>query len=282
MKETIIKYNIKAKKSLGQNFLINENILDKIVNSIIISWENVIEIWAWFWVLTEKIISKNPKSLSIVEIDKNMINIIKQRIDNNEININQINNFKIYNEDILKHETNYKNNDYIIIANIPYYITSPILFKFLYQSKNKPKKMLIMMQSDVAEKIIKWQDNKFFKSSVLSLYIWKKSFVKKIVFVEKNNFYPSPKVDSEILLFELFDKYKEVNDKEFINFIKIWFSNPRKKLINNLEKWWIKKEALANVFNILKINLNIRWEDLNLDSWINLYLQLKKMKEIRF
>ncbi len=83
--EILHKYNIFPKKSLGQNFLVNDEILDKIASFINLEWENIIEIWPWYWALTEKILSKNPKSIELVELDKKMVEILNDRIKNNEL-----------------------------------------------------------------------------------------------------------------------------------------------------------------------------------------------------
>ena len=268
MIETIKKYSIKAKKSLWQNYLTSEEILDKIANSVEIYDQNVIEIWPWFGALTAKILLKNPKNLTLVELDWNMIDIITRRIQNKEMKIWENTNLVILEQDILKFETYWEN--YLILANIPYYITSPILYKFLYEVEFFPQKMVIMMQDDVAKKILNPK-----KSSYLSLYIHKKSQVRSICKVPRKDFYPAPKVDSEVLLFELNDTFSEIDDKKFINLIKIWFKNPRKKLVNNLENWWFDKTEILKIFAKMWIDENIRGEDLGIEVWCKLVKSLK-------
>jgi 16S rRNA (adenine1518-N6/adenine1519-N6)-dimethyltransferase len=121
-----------------------------------------------------------------------------------------------------------------------------------------------------------WQNlkkNKI-KSSVLSLFIAKKSYVNEVIQVLASSFIPAPKVESSVLLFETHDNYKEIDDKEFLKFIKIWFAEPRKKLINNLAKWWFWKETILGVFESLWFAENIRWEDLNTDEWIELFKKI--------
>ena len=168
--EILKKYKIKAKKLLWQNFLVNDYIVENIAKQINIKWKNIVEIWPGYWVLTKKLLENNPKSLILVELDKDMIEIIEDRIKNKDINPTWI-NFKIKNIDILKFESQLKN--YSVIANIPYYITSPILRHFLYNVKNVPKNMVILMQKDVWDKILGWKKS---KSSVLSLFLAKKMF----------------------------------------------------------------------------------------------------------
>lgn len=267
--EILKKYWIKAKKSLWQNFLVNKDILKTIVNFLNISWEDIIEVWPWYWALTEELLKENLKSLTLIELDKDMIEILKKRIKENDLNIWWI-NFFIENKDILIFSTELKN--YIVIANIPYYITSPILRHFLYELENKPKKMIILMQKDVWDKIMLWNDKslKSNKTSVLSLIISKKCYVKKIVNVWKQDFIPSPKVDSVVLYFEFHHLYNNINDEIFLDFIKIWFKEPRKKLIKNLTNSWYKKEKLLEIFKTLWLDENVRAEELSLEIWLKL------------
>lgn len=297
--EILKKYGVKAKKSLWQNFLFDDNILDSISSILDINWKNVLEIWPWFWALTEKLLLKNPNSLHLVELDKDMIEILYDRIKNSELRIKDV-DFQIFNKDVLKFEPEFKspeldaiqgrfpttrewqiigNEMYYVIANIPYYITSPILQKFLYNVTVKPEKMIILMQKDVWDKILSWQISQINdnikkirnKSSVLSLFIAKKSYVKEILSVPASSFIPAPKVESSVLLFETHNNYSEVDDSKFLELIKIWFREPRKKLINNLVKWWFQKEIILEIFNNLWFHENIRWEDLSIDEWIELY-----------
>lgn len=270
IQEFLKKYNIKAKKSLGQNFLVDENILNIISTTLDVNQNNILEIWPGYGALTEKLLAKNPKSLYLVELDKDMVDVLKLRITSNDLKIENC-DFKIFNEDVLKFEINIE--DYFLIANIPYYITSPILYRFLYDVKNKPKKMLILMQKDVGDKILQWQNkiNGKVKSSVLSLFISKKSFVREVTKVPSVSFIPAPKVESSVLLFELHDNYKEVDDKKFLEFIKKWFTEPRKKLVNNLLKWWFEKEKVLLKLKELWFDENVRGEELNIEEWIKIF-----------
>lgn len=261
MQKIIDKYNIRAKKSLGQNFLMDEEILNQISNITKISWENIIEVWPWFWALTERILEKNPKSLTLVELDDFMVNILNDRLEKKDLNVSNI-DFKIIKEDILKVDLNIKN--YKVIANIPYYITSPILFRFLYALENKPKEMIILMQKEVWDRIISK------KSSVLSLQIKKKCVVEEKIFVPKTAFFPSPKVDSSVLFFQTNNKFDNIPDDIFLSFIKASFSNPRKKMINNLSSAWFKKEEIFKKLVKLWFNENTRAEELDIDNYFYL------------
>jgi len=280
------KYKIKAKKSLGQNFLVNDKIVEEISNCLNIKWKNIVEVWPWYGALTEKILNKNPKALQLIELDNDMIDILNDRIKNWEL-INKNIDFEIRNIDVLKYSPPFKGGvegEYFIIANIPYYITSPILKHFLYDVENKPEKMLILMQKDVGDKILKtsppaplltWEGSKKKnKSSVIWLMMAKKAFVREVLFVWKQNFIPAPKVESSVLLFEKHNLYDDLDDLEFLDFIKKWFCEPRKKLIKNLIKNWLDKDKILKIYSILNLSENIRAEELNLNKWIefiNLY-----------
>jgi len=286
--EILKKYWIRAKKALWQNFLVNEKIVEEIAWIIEVEWRNIVEVWPWYWALTEKLLLKKPKSLNLVELDKDMIEVLEQRIEVWDFDLDWI-EFEINNIDVLKFEPfscppparGELEGGYSVIANIPYYITSPILRHFLYDIENKPEKMIILMQKDVWDKILltspptpllKGEGSRKIKqkSSVLGLFIAKKSFVKEVLFVAKENFVPAPKIESSVLLFERHDLYNDIEDEKFLKVIKAWFSSPRKKLSKNLEWLWLKKDYILDIFADLSLENNIRWEDLNIAKWCEL------------
>lgn len=270
--EIIKKYKIKAKKSLWQNFLINDEILDNIAETLEIENKNIIEVWPWYGALTEKILKKNPEKLTLIELDREMIEILEKRIENKDF----LNPEKIFikNIDVLKYFP--EDEKYFVIANIPYYITSPILRHFLYDVENIPDSMLILMQKEVWDKIILWQSWKKIKTSVLSLFVAKKCKVREVIFVGKENFSPAPKVESSVLLFEKHNDFSDLDDKIFFEFIKKAFVEPRKKLINNLSKAWFDKEFLKKFFEEKNISENIRPEDLEIGEWCDFIRDFNK------
>lgn len=262
--EILKQYKIKAKKKLGQNFLVNEEIINDIWTVIEVEWKNIIEVWPWYWALTEKLLWSKPKSLNLVELDNDMIDILEDRINNWDLDTSGI-DFKINNKDILKYVP--ESDKYDVIANIPYYITSPILRHFLYEVKNKPENMVILMQKDVWDKILWfWKD----KSSVLSLIVDKKSYVSEKIFVSKDNFRPVPKVESSVLLFETHKNFTDIPDENFLKIIKIWFNAVRKKLVKNLEKGWYEKNVVIGFLKEIGHWENVRWEELNIKDWCSL------------
>ncbi len=286
--DLIKKYRIKAKKSLGQNFLINDKILEDICELINIRDENIVEVWPGYWSLTEKILYKKPLSLNLVEVDKNMVSILDERVRLKELDTEGV-CFEIKNEDVLKYNLGESNLSYIykysVISNIPYYITSPIIRHFLYDLKKCPEYMVILMQKDVWDRILcqkysysfekktESSDRKI-KSSVLSLMVAKKAYAEEKIKVSPDNFIPKPKVESSVIVFKTHDKYNSLSDEFFLRVVKIWFSSSRKKLIKNLENWGYEKSFLIGVFENIWIDLNSRAEDLDIDYWCRLVWEL--------
>jgi len=266
--EIIKKYKILAKKSLGQNFLVNEEITQNISKLIQVQGKNIIEVWPGYGALTERLWEQNPSALHLVELDRDMIEILEDRflqpsppapLPKGE------GSFRIFNQDILEFIPEFEN--YSVIANIPYYITSPILRHFLYNLENTPESMIILMQKDVGDKIL-WKGKN--KSSVLSLMIEKKCSVSEEIFVWKENFIPAPKIESAVLKFIPHDAYQDINDEKFLEIIKKWFLAPRKKLIKNLIMWWYEKSKIEEYFRLQWYSENIRGEDLNISQWCDL------------
>lgn len=267
-KQLIKKYNILAKKSLGQNFLIDTEKVQDIANIIKVTNANIIEVWPWYWALTELLLHQNPESLYLVELDQDMIEIIHKRQEVGELQTQNI-DFQIFHQDVLTFSPDFER--YSVIANIPYYITSPILYHFLYEVQKLPENMVILMQKDVADKII---GGKKKKSSVLSLMTQKKCYVKEKLFVPKESFSPIPKVESSVLLFQTHDLYTEVADQDFLEIIKIWFSEPRKKLINNFKKSIYDLSIIEKFICLQWYDLNFRGEDGDISFWIRLVKEL--------
>lgn len=259
------KYNINPNKSLGQNFLINEDILNNISRIIEIRDNTIIEVWPWYWALTEKLIQQKPQNLILVELDKKMIWILNDRINNWEL-ANNYTKIIIDNVDILKYSPNFSN--YSVIANIPYYITSPILTHFFY-NEFPPQEMVILMQKDVWDKIRKVNWN---KNSVLSLMCEMAcDEIKEVIKVWPNNFIPAPKIDSSVIYFKLKKSINLVETDMLLKIIKTWFSEKRKKLFSNLtKKWAFESSKLTEIFEKYSINQNARAEELSLDDWRNL------------
>lgn len=244
-KEILRHYGIRAQKSLGQNFLVNDSILETIADSINIVGQDILEIGPGYGALTEKILARKPKSLTLVELDKKMIYILHSRIKEGDLIIPKETTFTIIEGDVLKYVPEL--SVYSIIANIPYYITSPILFRFLHELENKPEEMVILMQKEVGDKILR---KKGYNNSYLSLALeFSCEIIKEVCLVEKENFIPSPKIDSSVLYFKRKESYNIQGAKEFLKITSAGFISPRKKLLSNLANTLhIPKEHLHESF----------------------------------
>lgn len=196
-----------------------------------------------------------------------MVKILELRIKKKELRINTV-DFEILQKDVLEFDPSFEK--YSVIANIPYYITSPILYHFLYKVTNKPEEMIILLQRDVGDKIRKAAGN---KQSVLSLFVdLACEKVEEICRVSALNFVPAPKVESAVLCFRVKKEYDVELAKKVLDIIKIGYSERRKKLISNLSKGLKKaKEEIGTIFQSLGIDENVRAEELSVDQWKELY-----------
>jgi 16S rRNA (adenine1518-N6/adenine1519-N6)-dimethyltransferase len=237
-----------AKKSLGQNFLIDKNIIKKIINIIDIGNKNIIEIGSGKGALTNEIIKKNPKSLSIIEKDFYLSKELTLKYKNNKI-------VKIYNIDVLKlniEKLCRKNT--VIFGNLPYNISSQILVKILKFKKWPPKftDLILMFQKELGEKILaKFPSANYGRLSILTNYRLK--ILKKFL-VSPNCFLPKPKVTSLVIHFK--PQLSTIILKDISNLEKITniiFSNKRKMINKNIKKILSKKNILS--INNLKLNL---------------------------
>lgn len=254
------------KKSLGQHFLKNPKILNKITSALEISKNNVIiEIGPGTGNLTEFLIKKAKKVIA-VEKDKSLVKYLKEKFNN-------FKNLEIKEGDVLKinpKNLNVKNN-YKIVGNIPYYITSRLL-KTIFEKWPKPKMIVLTIQKEVAQRIIAKPPH----TNLLAVSVQYFSTPKIISYVSKNNFYPRPKVDSAIIKL-IPAKQKITSSKNFFKILKAGFSQKRKLLISNLSKKLnIPKKSLLEVFKKLNINLKARSENLSLKEWKNLSKSLSK------
>lgn len=252
---------IKAKKHLGQNFLKNIHILDSIIGDESLVHYDIVEIGPGPGDLTSRILEKHPKSLHVIEIDHDMIPLLKERFWDS---------ITIHHADVLK--TNITQNkelkgiylpkNYKVYGNIPYYITSPILMHFLYDIQAMPDDITITMQKEVADRILAY--NK--KHSVLSLACQLVSHITKVCDIHPNNFSPPPKVWSTCLRFRPLSCDKETNKKTLF-LIKQGFAQKRKKLFSNLVHTDYSPEKIEKVFEKANISSNARAEDLSIEQW---------------
>ena len=266
--------NIKANKSLGQNFLIDDNILENIVKSAEITNNDlVIEIGPGLGNLTEYLLEKAAYVI-LVEIDNNMINILNDRFKNN-------NNYILLNNDILKvnvdeiienieNKLNRKFEKIKVVANLPYYITTPIIFKLL-QNENRINEITVMVQKEVAERIVAKNKTKDYGILTLMVNYLGTSDIKLIV--PNNSFIPAPNVTSAVIKITKNKRFTVKDEELLFKLIHSSFAQRRKKIINSLESTKflnMSKPELEKLFNECNISLNARAEELELQDYIKI------------
>ena len=234
---------LKPKKSLGQNFLHDKNIIEKIINaSNIGSNDEILEVGPGTGNLTELIISQNPKKIDVIEKDKNLASILEEKF------LNKIN---IITEDILRLPVEfYSRKKFLILGNLPYNISTKILSTWCLNNELNVSKMILMFQKEVARRIIADVNSKDY-SRITILSKWKFN-IRKVTDVKPNSFFPKPKVHSTVLEFIPKKKiYKIEDSKNFEKITKVFFSQRRKM---------IKKPI-----NILFKNLKFDYKKFNID-----------------
>ncbi len=273
-KSIINKFNIKANKRYGQNFLIDDNVLENIVEAANISKEDlVIEIGPGLGNLTEYILKKCKYAL-LVEIDPKMIEVVKDRFGISS-------NYTILNEDILKvdidnvikkieNENNFKFRNVKVVANLPYYITTPILFKLL-EDENKVDSITVMVQKEVAERMVASPKTKDY--GILTLMVEYFSDANINIIVPNSSFIPEPGVTSAVITLNKNRKYEVKNEKLFFELVHKAFAQRRKKMINSLvaNKFNnMEKQEIEELFEKCNIDFNRRAEELEIEQYIDL------------
>ena len=246
------KYNIKANKSLGQNFLISEEVVNKIVESSNITKKDlVIEIGPGLGTLTKELLDSANKVIC-VELDKRMVEILKDRFK-------LYSNFELLNQDILK--TDLKNiiekekqskeiENVKIVANLPYYITTPIIMKLL-EEKLDLESITVMIQKEVADRLTAIPGEKNTGAITYSVYYYAEA--KEIMEVPSYSFIPEPEVTSEVIQLKVRKelKVKTQNEKMMFKIIKNSFTQRRKTLLNALTNTKIFKEKATKISRFL-------------------------------
>lgn len=252
-----------AKKHLGQNFLVDKNIIQKIIEIANIENKEVIEIGPGQGAITEHLITK-AKSVIAYEIDQDMIDILKNKIN--------ADNFILNHKDFLKAEFDWEGKKYVV-ANLPYYITSKILFKIFY-SLDKFKKITVMVQKEVADRMVaKVNTSNYGKLSISCQFL---ANVKKEFDISPSSFQPMPKVTSSIVNME-FNKTFAVNIKDFLEFIKTCFAMKRKTLFNNL-KQHLTVEEINKIYSHFNLDANVRPQEITKDLYYEIFKFINKDK----
>lgn len=255
---------MKNRKSLGQNWLKDRDILLDIADHADIEGvDTVLEIGPGLGTLTSALFKFFEKVIS-VELDDNLATNLPKSFPGK--------NLQVVHEDILKLDIDSLGlpEKYVVAGNIPYYITSPIIDKFLSLS-HKPQKITFLIQKEVAERIVAGQG----EHTILSLTVQNRAKATLGPLVKREFFTPPPKVDSQVIILEPYEK-PQVSDQA-IALAKLGFSSPRKKLISNLVATLRKpKEEIEPLFKKADINPDVRPADLNLQDWEKLAKEITR------
>ena len=263
-----------AKKKYGQNFLEDSELSERIIEISGVSKDTeVIEIGPGLGFLTEKLI-ENSKHLTAFEIDDDLIPVLNKKFQGRD-------NFSLIHEDFMIADLstflNGKKN-IKVVANIPYYITSPIINKLIEYRKNISE-IYLMVQKEVAERIASQAGSK--NMSLLTHAVQFYADAEYLFTVPKEKFIPVPKVDSAFLKIKMFDdeRYeKQISEGEYFKYLKTAFSNKRKSIANNLSGEGYSKEVIGNILEKLGKTRLARTEEFSVQEFINLIDELKKEK----
>ncbi len=274
-KQLLRQFGLKARKGLGQHFLIDSEVLQEITTAAeLIPADIILEVGPGLGILTAEL-AKRVAQVIAVELDSKLTVLLKQQLSS-------YGNVTFVNSDILdidpisllKEEKTYK-----VVANLPYYITSPVLRHFL-EASVKPEIMIVMVQKEVAEAITAEAGQRSVLSNSVQYY-GKPSIINR---VPAQSFYPAPKVDSAILRIDLYPQpIVAITDEQgFFNLIKAGFAATRKQIVNSLAQGlrWPKVEVLSLLENA-GIAPQRRAETLSLEEWAQLWQQFTKKREKR-
>ena len=259
------KYGLRANKKLGQNFLINESIIYDIVKKANVTKEDVvIEIGPGLGSLTKELIN-NAKKVIAIELDPNMIDILKSRFgifDNFEVIYGDV--LKIDLEELIKGYDSVK-----VVANLPYYITTPIIMKLL-EDRLKIKSITVMVQKEVGERICATHKDKEYGAITVSVQYYSEPQI--IIDVPKENFLPAPEVDSCVIRLDMREKppVSLKDEKLFFRLVKGAFTQRRKTINNSLTCSGKSKEEIIAALNKLGIDSKLRAENLSIQQYADI------------
>ncbi|MDR0957523.1 MAG: 16S rRNA (adenine(1518)-N(6)/adenine(1519)-N(6))-dimethyltransferase RsmA [Candidatus Nomurabacteria bacterium] len=287
MKKMIFEPEIQTDKSLGQHFLFDQTVLSLIVDfADVESGDTVLEIGPGLGTLTAVLIQK-AGAVVAVEFDKDLAEKLKSSLSDlfrqskdkldypNESGNDKIqDNLQVINADFLQFDLNNLPKNYKVVANIPYYITAKIVRKLL-TAENKPKSVTLLVQKEVAERIA--ADAGDLSILAVSAQVYAKVSLGPIV--GRQFFTPPPKVDSQVVKMELYEKslVADLDEADFFRIVKMGFSSPRKKVLKNLAGGLhVEPDKIATIFAKLNISENARAEDITIENWREIVINLKE------
>ena len=258
---------IKAKKSLGQNFLIDRNILEKIVSTTTVTDKTILEVGPGTGNLTSFILKNNPKKMFVIEKDDNLAN---------SLNENFKDQITIINDDILNVDENSLFNEKVtVFGNLPYNISTEILSKWIINSKDIFwfDHLILMFQKEVADRIIaKFNTSTYGRLSILSN--WKLN-VEKICDIKPESFSPRPKIDSSLLFFSPKKNFYKIKDpKNLEKITRVFFNHRRKMLKKPFNQLFNGNQKVLDEF---KIDLNLRPQNLDCDTYYRLTMAFENL-----
>lgn len=258
--EIFKKYNFNTKKTFGQNFLLQENLLSKIVSfSDINSDSEILEVGAGLGSLTTAILKQKPKKLISIELDRECVDIINKEI------LPYFDNLKIINDNalLINEEQLFKNN-FSIIANLPYNIGALLLLKWLKNCANKIDSMTLLLQKEVVDRIVAKSNTKEYgKLSILCQYAYT---VKKCFDVLPSSFWPKPKVISTVVTLKLRKNIDTKILEKLFYVTSVLFSKKRKTIKNNLKN----SKISLDIFDKIGINIESRAESLTIEDFVKI------------
>ena len=259
---------IKAKKSLGQNFLNDKNILEKIVNTVHISNKTIMEVGPGTGNLTSYILKKKPKKIYVIEKDINLIDVLSSKFKDQLF---------IINEDILNiDETKMFNEKAVVFGNLPYNISTEILSKWITNLKDNFwfENLILMFQKEVADRIIaNFNTSKYGRLSIISN--WKLN-VRKIFDVNPISFSPKPKIESTLLFFSPKKNYHKIKNPKSLEIVTRTFFNHRRKMLKKPYNQLFNGNQ--NILDKLKIDLKLRPQNLNFDTYYYLASEYENLR----
>ena len=259
---------IKPKKSLGQNFLIDGNIIDKIVDIVDIQKKDVLEIGPGTGNLTSAILNKNPNKLLVIEKDNELAKNLKTNFDNA---------IEVINNDILNlDENSLSNSKLIVFGNLPYNISTEILCKWILNIKENHwfEYLILMFQKEVADRIVaKFNTKNYGRLSILANWMLE---IEKICDVKPTSFSPVPKVDSSVLFFKPKKNFFKLdNPKNIEKITRIFFMHRRKMIKKPYNQLF---DGNTEVASKLKIDLNLRPQNLDFETYFKIVNEYEKLR----
>ena len=259
---------IRAKKSLGQNFLTDQNIITKIVNISELKDKNILEIGPGTGNLTKEILEKKPKKVFVVEKDDNLARLLKDKFQNK---------IEVINDDILQTDENLLSEHTLtVFGNLPYNISTEILINWILKIKEKVwfDCLILMFQKEVADRIISNFNTKNYGRLTI-MAKWRLD-IRKICDISPSSFRPKPKVNSTLLLFKPKKKFFEFkNPKNLEKITRIFFMHRRKMIKKSYHKLFGKDNNIALKFGV---NLNSRPQNLDIETYFKLTKEYEKLR----